>query len=170
MSRLSIVLQGIIAALLAACSPPAEPQPPTLAFRQDDATYVWTAAHGATGALALGQSGGGGDAPPALVLTCRGETRGGLRVGAFVAEPVPVPIELKAGGVSLVVNPERIVTDGGVVLAGESVLPAGWFEALAAAGPLRLQYGDQGITLQGPGRALVEGLQRHCRELDSPAN
>ncbi len=168
MSRLLIFGPLGIAAALAACSPEPEPPRPALAFRTDGATYVWSATGGSAPALVLGQSGAGAG-PPALVLSCRGEASGGLRVGALIAEPVPVPIELTAGSATLTVATRRVVTETRVELEGEGDLPPGWFDALAATDMLRLRYGDQGLELEGPGRALTEGWRGRCRTLDRAA-
>ncbi len=44
----------LVAAALAACSPEPEPARPSLSFRTDGATYVWSVSRGQTPALMLG--------------------------------------------------------------------------------------------------------------------
>ena len=156
-------LSLVMASALAACSPEPEPAKPSLSFRTDGATYVWSIPDSQTPALVLGAAGGSG-AAPALALSCSDAATGGLRVGALIAEPVPVPLELKAGPAVFIVTPRRVVTDAAVSLEGEGALPQGWFEALAAAEQLRLQYGDQGLALRGPGEALAREWADLCRQ------
>jgi len=162
MTRLMIVLCVPVAAVLAACSPGPEPERPSLAFRTDGAAYVWRVADAPRAALVLAPADGPGTGPAALELTCLDGSEARLRIAALTAEPVPVPIHVTAGAAVLIVTPRRIVTDQAVVLEGEGRLPAGWSEGLAGAAVLKVQYGDQGLELQGPGRALAETWSSRC--------
>lgn len=151
-------------ALVAACSPAEEPQRPAVTFRTDGATYVWRAADDGTGRLFLAPAGETGEGSPALVIRCETGARGGVSVAAFHAEPIHPPLALTAGGVTLTVAARVETTRDRTMIGGDGPLPSGWFEALAAAERLGLRYGDQGLEIQAPGRALAEAFGKTCRE------
>lgn len=147
--------------LLAACSQAGEEsRGAALSFGAQTQPLVWALDEDAR-ALALAPV--EETSPPMVVLFCDGAGQGGIRTRAFTIEPSLTMLELTLGETRFSAAGRAVQSEGRTVLEGRGPLPQGWTANLSRAETLKLQYGDQGATVQGPDSALATQFDRVCQ-------
>ena len=162
MKPLVLPLFTCLGVCLAACQPPVDRTLERPRFQQDGSTYEWALAHGVTGSLLLVRVDGAGRGIPEIVMTCHDRTRGGLQIRRPEAEATPASII--AGDTTFDVDLTPVSDFAGVV-QGEGYFPNGWFQALAKAAAIRIDYGGERLEFPGPGAPSVNHYKRYCTQL-----
>ncbi|KSB87309.1 hypothetical protein AS593_21915 [Caulobacter vibrioides] len=171
MSKINLLAPAaaLTVAMVAACAP-SDRVPPQKPFVKDGAEYHWSLAHGVTGGLLLigPERAGGGNVE--LVLSCSGLKSGGMQARFYAPAGGAAQLRLRADDMVFRVR-QRVETFGEQsFVGGNGDLPDNYFDALAKAPTVTVEYAGQATVFAGPGEAHTRHFARYCGELAERAS
>lgn len=125
-------------------------------FIQDGQTYTWSIANGATGGLALSRG-----SSTELILSCSGIASGGLQVRAFQPGTAK-QLRMRLNETVFRMRAVPAELGGKHFVEGRGDLPTAFFDALARAAAIFVEYGDQQRSFRAPGKDVAGQLERYC--------